>query len=371
MPSLDALRGLAALSVVLHHCLLTDPQVSEVVASHKIKPLPGWRGAVVYTPLHILWNGNSAVLLFFVLSGFVLTRSFLAAPRGPADWTAYYPSRLARLYLPAWASLTFAAICGTVFAVPRKSHASSWVMNHFGSTNFGEIAHDSVLVLGIRRLDTPLWSLQWEVIFSLLLPLSVAFVRHRQGLWWWKLAAMGLLASLAPPHGLEFAPLFGVGALLANAPRGRVQSTNSTSRWTMLLLLGAAAYNVEWTWRVEPTVAHLVRTIGCALIVWVFVGSPLGEKFGRPSPLQWLGSRSFSLYLFHEPLVVALAVLIGPHHVFVTSALALPLALLVAEAGYRIGEAPSHRLSRNLRHRIEQRKHPLPSQDNEQERQDT
>jgi len=49
--------------------------------------------------------------------------------------------------------------------------------------------------------------------------------------------------------------------------------------------------------------------------------------------VQWAGSRSFSLYLVHVPVIVTLAFALGGHpSVPMQSALGIPVALLVAEA---------------------------------------
>ena len=65
MPALDALRGLAAVMVVFHHFYLTLPSPWLEIA-HGWLDWPGLRPIII---------GRPAVILFFVLSGFVLTRS--------------------------------------------------------------------------------------------------------------------------------------------------------------------------------------------------------------------------------------------------------------------------------------------------------
>src|SRR5205814_1190229 len=98
---LDGLRGLAALVVVVHHCLLTSPTLARAY-------LPGHRAlgpgaaALTYSPLHLFWAGSEAVIVFFVLSGFVLT---LAVSGDRADWLRYYPRRMLRLYVPVVGSV--------------------------------------------------------------------------------------------------------------------------------------------------------------------------------------------------------------------------------------------------------------------------
>ena len=68
--TLDAIAGLAALAVVLHHCLLTLP------ASAYGRGGLAWLFSA--TPMRLLVDGPGAVLLFFVLSGFVLAAIGLA-----------------------------------------------------------------------------------------------------------------------------------------------------------------------------------------------------------------------------------------------------------------------------------------------------
>lgn len=59
---------------------------------------------LAFTPVHLVWAGTEAVLVFFVLSGFVLAGPLPQRARRDR-WATWYASRLVRLYLPVWASL--------------------------------------------------------------------------------------------------------------------------------------------------------------------------------------------------------------------------------------------------------------------------
>src|ERR1700674_3918663 len=63
--ALDAIRGFAALGVVAHHCFTTLPSLKE---AHIVS----WAR---YTPLRLFVMGRPFVIIFFVLSGFVLASS--------------------------------------------------------------------------------------------------------------------------------------------------------------------------------------------------------------------------------------------------------------------------------------------------------
>lgn len=72
---LDSLRGIAAMSVLVFHCLISFPLFYNANYSQQFS-----NKLVEFftsTPLKLLWSGNEPVLLFFVLSGFVLALPFL------------------------------------------------------------------------------------------------------------------------------------------------------------------------------------------------------------------------------------------------------------------------------------------------------
>ena len=106
--SLDGLRGLAAVVVLVHHALLTAPVLASAYYGGSVSDASdpvSW--ALTYTPLHLIWAGTEAVYLFFVLSGVVLTFPVLRSRS--FSWLAYYPSRLLRLYGP----IVFAVLLGS------------------------------------------------------------------------------------------------------------------------------------------------------------------------------------------------------------------------------------------------------------------
>jgi peptidoglycan/LPS O-acetylase OafA/YrhL len=72
--ALEAIRGIAALSVLLWHCCLGFlPEYVGVVAKHD--GISSWQGS----PFFFLINGTAAVSLFFVLSGYILTRRYFSS----------------------------------------------------------------------------------------------------------------------------------------------------------------------------------------------------------------------------------------------------------------------------------------------------
>ena len=79
---LDGLRGLAAFVVVVHHAFLVSPGLADSYQGQRAQLTGGWW--LTHTPLHLVWDGPAAVIVFFVLSGFVLTLPFLREQHRPA-----------------------------------------------------------------------------------------------------------------------------------------------------------------------------------------------------------------------------------------------------------------------------------------------
>src|SRR5262249_34360593 len=141
--SLDGLRGVAALVVVMSHSMLLIPSVDAASLGSHRRDLAWW---FTYTPLHATLASEEAVGVFFVLSGFVLPRAF---DRALFSWRAYYPSRLVRLYLPVIGALAFAAL--TVAFLPRSAlgNASVWLQGQRPiPITLNSLFHDGVLLRG-------------------------------------------------------------------------------------------------------------------------------------------------------------------------------------------------------------------------------
>ena len=365
---LDGLRGVAALAVVLSHTSLITPAVSsEYIAAYlgraqvERDSFTWW---ATYTPLHVLWDGTGAVFVFFVLSGYVLGLPF--ASHRDVRWIRYYPKRLIRLYLPVWGALVVAL--ASITLVERDfSPAASWWLRLHPSDFDGAAIWQNLLLLpsGSLALNTVLWTLRYEVMFSLLLPLVVWFCRCLPR--WNPVKGVLLLAATGvfyTPYGapdLSFLlPVFTLGTLLVfersrlNRLGAQIRGARSAGAiWMVLSAATIAAITAPWTLRgfttdreVIPRIADVLMVAGAGAAVFLASEGVWRAPLERPL-LGWLGSRSFSLYLVHEPIVVAVGALLGDRPSLPLSlAIAVPIALLVAEVFFRIVERPSQRLAR-------------------------
>jgi peptidoglycan/LPS O-acetylase OafA/YrhL len=302
---------------------------------------------LIHSPLHLLWAGPEAVIVFFLLSGFVLTLPTLHPTR--FSWFSYFPKRLVRLYVPVTCSVAFALVIA--FLVPRNSSTalSWWVNSHDREVGVGGVVREIFLLAGTGRLNSPLWSLRWEVFFSLMLPLYVYLASKIGRLW--ILGAVSMIAMseagrLSDSASMTFLPMFGIGVLMAANLGTMRRWGEQIMGWRAAVITAVSLLLLSCSWYV-PGIAESVSPAilgGCGLLL-VCIASNKADALGSQPVVHWLGSRSFSLYLVHEPLIVSAAMLLHTNSAVLVTAVAVPASLVVSEIFFRLVEDPSRRLA--------------------------
>jgi peptidoglycan/LPS O-acetylase OafA/YrhL len=200
---LDTLRGIASVQVLLSHAMLAF-FIGPAFASPSSGTLLGYLAA---SPVYFLIDGASAVCIFFVLSGYVLTPVFA---RSRATHGAMIGSRFLRLAIPAIAGCGFSAL----------------LFQFVGGSNLtaGAVAQSRWLAQGWRPAPD-LWFLKDAVINGVLLGFKDSSIVQ-----WFGFPA----ASLASMDDSYVTPLWTLsiefyGSLL-------VLLLTRTRSWTLLLL---------------------------------------------------------------------------------------------------------------------------------------
>ena len=358
-PALDALRGVAAFAVLTHHCVLSG-----------LLPIPPGRWTTLsrYTPLHLFVNGRAPVILFFVLSGFVLAISLEGRPLGPSESVRFVLRRLCRIYLP-YAAIVLLAASAAAATAPLAVAGQGWAGRLWSApVSFGLIGRHLLMpVAGVDlTLDRVAWSLVHEIRLSVVFPLlllvasraplaaglgSVALFAfgHR----WSGCDALGCLpfngADTAGSFGATayFVPFFVAGLLLARyratipALAGRAGPSGVALAWFAAIVGLIVPFKFELLPDAEVGLAATL------LLALVLAGGGPARLLGW-TPLRWLGRVSFSLYLCHL-VVLALVLRLGAGADRTTLLGAVLLfSLLAAECVYRLAEAPCVRLGRRL-----------------------
>jgi peptidoglycan/LPS O-acetylase OafA/YrhL len=296
--------------------------------------------------LHLLWAGPEAVYVFFVLSGFVLARPFLEPCR---SWSGYYAKRLVRLYLPMWGAVGLAVVLAVVIARNPVPDGSWWLNQHHRyPVDARTIGRNASVINGANFLDSPLWSLRWEVYFSLLLPAYCYVVRSRRDLWPHKLVlALALISLGVSRHNdfLTYLPMFAIGVLGAQEI-DRIVRPVKRSLSVVVLVFALALMTCSWWTPLPRSAAVPIEVLAAATVVWLFLTNRSIGAFAQRAPVAALGRISFSLYLIHEPILVAFTFAFGP----IGTLAALPTAIAAACVFYRLVERPAQRLGQRAAH---------------------
>ncbi len=299
LPRLDHLRFYAAFIVLVYHFAL--PQITELD-----NPL-----------LLVFREGYGGVSLFMVLSGFILTS---ICQGREVEYRAFVVNRLLRLY-----PLYIVAVFVAAFGFGREVDPISFLALAFFLGNLGEV----------KLPHFPhLWTIMIEFQFYLVFPLLLVFIR-RMGLAY----VAGVLALLATIRMLVFLTegsvqdaaywtmigrldQFLLGMVLAMLHRQRA-TLLANPAWLVMSLLALQAWLMLFTWWCggyhnadaphSPSIAWVFSPLlegmayGFVALAYLHVRVPGAlHRWGTQAGavLAWLGTISFSIYVWHYPIVM-------------------------------------------------------------------
>jgi len=292
LPALTGLRFLLALWVILDH--LTGPGM---MLDAPARALP--------YPLHALVRGGYlAVTTFFVLSGFVLARSYAGTAWNARSLLRYGVGRVARVY-PVYA-LSLLMVAPFILADPAPRKAP--LVAAHGLLVQGWLGHLPV------SWNTPAWSLSCEMFFYLLFPLAAVWM---QGAGWRRTLAvaaltcclthimwrLGISDSIKPLiHMADF--LMGIAAfcaydLLVRIPR------RPAGAWLYVPGIALGAALIAWP-AVLPSPIDLnsaLRPLNALLLVGFALGGGFAARLLSSRVAVYLGKSSYAMYILHVPLL--------------------------------------------------------------------
>lgn len=335
-PAVQALRGIAAAIVMLHH----------MFAGGHLDALAAMLPTAILVVIEYGWAG---VPVFFALSGFVIAHSLRGQIVDPRYVGVFALRRSIRLDPPYWASLALllglGAVSSIVSGAPAEP-ASAWqVATHVTYTQ---------LFAGVPQLGGVYWTLTYEVQFYLVLVIAVmmlqAIARRTSATTAGAIVYGGLLA-VAVIWGIE-----GIGPA--------VHPALFTTYWASFFVgvLACHARSRGWAQIVLPVLVAVLLVGGSphsrfGSIAAILLLAATTQSWGtvlQASWLQKLGTVSYSLYLTHNPFsgaafFIARKALPGGAAV---QGLHLAWAAAICLAGawlfWRLFEVPAHHVSRAL-----------------------
>lgn len=378
LPQIEALRGYAALCVALSHCLglVFLPAAGE--------PVSWFVSSGILVPLFWLLNGRAAVIVFLVISGFVLSLSLDARPahRSPGAWGAFlwrralriYPAHVAALalFVPlAWATLFSVPVADAAGLDAATTSLKPWVDGSvYGALHPDYWLQTALLYSSYHNPVT--WTLQVEMLAAILLPLFALLTRRgslaRDVLILLLLVAGARLlidADRRPDLLPLYLPAFWLGCMVRTHGRRLAAAAGRLAGGGKALLALSMALLVAPVALVPQGEALFATTMAISAGAFGLVSAVAWPR--RPVALllhpasRTLGRLSYSFYIWHALMLFAfvrlLLILAAPATlaawpltmllatIFVTVLLALGVAALF----YRWIERPFVELGRGAR----------------------
>jgi peptidoglycan/LPS O-acetylase OafA/YrhL len=292
---IDSLRGLAALSVAVGHILIAS---ADTRGLHALQIGGFWSLSLfqkIVRLLLIIFNGEAAVMCFFVISGFVLYKSLEKLRKKERHWIAiFYKKRVFRIYPALIVSYIF---LGLYLQGPTYQFA------------------EGVLLWGIGE-NSVTWTLKVELVMMLCMPFLYWLFEKRLGAIPIIIAAIVFATYNFNVNTLL--PLFKLQGALA----GQMNYIARTSVYILPFTLGMYGYRYYEDLRklfAKPYMfltgmiillstgffitsdsyySVLIESLGGFVIVVGCNDTKLG-KFLSLRPTVWLGKISYSFYLYH------------------------------------------------------------------------
>ena len=308
---LDSIRGLACICVVLSHAsLVFFPYIHAFFGN--IPESNQSQNFIHNSPFTFIFSGTGAVYVFFVLSGFVLSRSMYN--KDQSGFISAVSARYPRLMIPALFSCVVAFVVYTVISsLAPPQHLSPWFYNQLvispnllDSIKSGAI---DAFFLGKSSYNNVLWTMSIELSGSFLIYLFMYLNKHIN-----KAISSALFLStiiLIAPISTKYAGgffCFWVGFTIY------ITDYKIRGFWLSLsaLLLGlylAGAHHGSYSYALIDFFLKQRSYLACnifagILIVWSIYSCETFQKLLTREWLIWLGKKSFSIYLLHMPLMI-------------------------------------------------------------------
>jgi peptidoglycan/LPS O-acetylase OafA/YrhL len=316
--------------------------------------------------------GHIAVMVFIIVSGFVITHLLVSQNE---SYPVYITRRLLRIF-PVYVVCTVASAILMFYAEPlfpwspellrnlratQEQHLAAHVLAHVAMLH-GAVPNN-VLSLSQYALLSPAWSISLEWQFYLIAPFALALLRRRAAMlilgvlittWMYK---RGYFGSFRNPS-----LIFGAGLFFLVGMASRLVLPHISTKAPLAVALGATGL-VMFDKNLFPFVIWVaVLALLCSTDKQAY--TRFANFLLECKPAQWLGKRSYSIYLAHLPLLLIIdrgIWLLFPKisqlgYLSLLSAVLFPAVVLASGILYRYVEAPGISLGRWL---ISRRSNPV------------
>ncbi|MGE8204581.1 acyltransferase family protein [Heyndrickxia sp. NPDC080065] len=367
---IDSLRGIAVMLVMTSH-------ISLVTAIPLLSSLFSF-----YFPLNMLFQGDSAVNCFFILSGFVLYLPYCYGIQ--STYGIFLAKRFFRVYIPYLIAIVLSIASCMLFSKEGINELSGWFNNSWTEPVTVKNVLNHVLVIGnfnSNIFNNVIWYIVQDIRISIIFPI-IAFIIMRIN---WKISLLfGLCLSLIGGlnqifhwqlnagyhtsifYTFQYMNMFIIGGIIAKHLNDiRKTYENLTLAKKIIILLFAfisANYNFIASMIMNKIglyfygdlASNYCVALGSVTIIVFALFSRRVHRFLFNKPLLFLGKISYSLFLYHLPILYSLIYCFyDVISVWVIYLLTLLLSIIMATIAWYLFERPSIRYGKYVISKIE------------------
>jgi peptidoglycan/LPS O-acetylase OafA/YrhL len=300
--TLDGLRGLAAIYVMIHHARLTLTQSYQSGLAIYPEKYEWYDKFLVYF-FSLFKFGHEAVIVFFVLSGFVIHLKQADRNYNFTNFKTveYFKKRMLRIYPTLIVSFMVCIVLDYFsYLLTNTSLLAAFAKYSYSSFFYNLFLIPDAPIWGD---NFPIWSLKHEWFFYMLYPLLLWLSNKHIGLS--ILLIIGLYASYALGFRIPYIGtaaytllVWSFGCLLAY-----LYKNNNKIKWIPYFLVLSFIYpSINKSYQYYPLLDLTFGLIMMGLLSIIILNkTPIVNKILKN--FAWLGSFSYSIYLLHSPFL--------------------------------------------------------------------
>lgn len=291
---LDATRGIAAMMVLVGHYI-------------------NWKfdQNIIVRLSSFVFNANDAVSFFFVLSGLVLSWTYLQNPDKKLFINQFYVSRIYRLF----PGFIFALLTNLIY-VNRHELTMDHAFDVF-IKNSQKFWDELVLLRFVNKFYLPGWTLSVELCMSFLMPFIIVIAKYNRRLLFPLLISLLITINIVTSSPL----LFGLGVFIAAYYNEISSPAFKNNKWYKrrywLIPLGILLFSIRMIDKIQPIPKFLqtgfdflkidfftLTGIAAFIFIIFIIASQSAQKVLQIKPLLFLGKISYGIYLSHWLYVI-------------------------------------------------------------------
>lgn len=359
---LDSMRGLAAVAVFFGHiyAIFYGTFITKLLFDHGI--------------LRFMISGSESVILFFVLSGFVLSLPFYSKKQ--PEYGKFLLKRICRIYIPYIISILFVLVIRKLTYEGKISSLTEWFNGTWSGNVDFNVVKNHFLLIGtfLSNLNSVVWSLVHEMRISIIFPFLMFIILRLN---WKQNIIFSLFLSLGSVvycylsnvtftgtqiySTIHYSAIFVIGALLAkhrDEIKNIINNLNKKLKITVLvsgLILYLYAHpsfvlNLFFS-DINPfyrtVIDSWIVSIGASILISFSISSTKISFILKNKIINFIGQISYSLYLYHIPVLFSLIhSLNGLLPIWAICLLAIVMTFFISVLMYYLIEKPSIKLGK-------------------------